>query len=333
MNVILLGAGGTAGHNFTLCLKMAGHTVIGLDSDALQLTAAEVDYRYHSPTEPSAKVALLKDITERHGAEMIHAQPDGEVMFLSNHADSFPGLLSLPSASALSIARDKNLTAERLERAGVPVPDRTTLNDYSGGLRWMRAIVGAGSRAALPVTTKEEAQFWAGYWFRKDRLKAEDFMLSEFLPGTEYAWQSVWRNGELVAAQGRIRREYLFGKLTPSGQTSTPSVAETVNHDGLNDIGERAVRALDASPNGIYGVDAKADAEGNIKVTEVNAGRFYSTSLFFASAGCNMPDLYVRRAEPLAKPMNPLPAGLLWVRAVDREPKLIAGASTLATHK
>ena len=57
-----------------------------------------------------------------------------------------------------------------------------------------------------------------------------------------------------------------------------------------------------------------------VKVTEINAGRFFTTSNFFAAAGINMPDMLVRCAlgedvEPIGT--APLRAGLYWIRMVD----------------
>ena len=65
----------------------------------------------------------------------------------------------------------------------------------------------------------------------------------------EFAWQSLWYNGELVTSQARERLEYIFGNLTPSGQTSSPSVAKTVNRDDVNEAGKNAVLAVCDKPH------------------------------------------------------------------------------------
>jgi carbamoyl-phosphate synthase large subunit len=71
---------------------------------------------------------------------------------------------------------------------------------------------------------------------------------------------------------------------------------------------------------GVFCVDVKESAAGEPMVTEINAGRFFTTSNFFAAAGLNMPDMLVRaalgeRLERMA--YSPLPEGLYWIRMVD----------------
>jgi carbamoyl-phosphate synthase large subunit len=153
-------------------------------------------------------------------------------------------------------------------------------------------------------------------------------MASEFLPGPEFAWQSLWHRGRLVTAQARQRLEYIFGNLTPSGQTSSPSVARTVNRDDINEIGQAAVNAVSAEPHGVFCVDMKEDANGRPKVTEINPGRFFTTSNFFAHAGSNMPAMYLELGQTgqlRQKPprLNPLPENLYWVRMIDMGFKLV----------
>jgi len=153
-------------------------------------------------------------------------------------------------------------------------------------------------------------------------------MVSEFLPGHEYAWQSLWWQGKLVTAQARERLEYIFGNLTPSGQTSSPSVAKTVNRDDINEVGQSAVKAVSSKPHGVYCVDMKEGADGIPKVTEINIGRFFTTSNFFAHAGLNMPDMYLELGltGKLSKPpkqLNPLSDNLYWVRMIDMGFKLV----------
>ena len=159
-------------------------------------------------------------------------------------------------------------------------------------------------------------------------MSAHDFMVSEFLGGREFAYQSVWQDGELIAGQARERVEYLYGHLTPSGQTSTPSVARTVALPGVDDLACAAIKALDPRPRGVYCVDIKESASGQPKVTEINAGRFFTTSNFFAHAGLNMPDMLVRCAfgeHPQRRGSSPLEPDLYWIRMVDMPYRLVRG--------
>jgi ATP-grasp in the biosynthetic pathway with Ter operon len=152
-------------------------------------------------------------------------------------------------------------------------------------------------------------------------------MVSEFLPGREFAFQSVWLDGRLVTSAARERLEYVFGHLMPSGQSSSPSVARTVHRDDVNELATTVVRAVDQQATGVFCVDLKEDEDGKPLVTEINAGRFFTTSNFLAEAGANMPYSYVRLA--LGEDVNGLPPydaveeGLYWVRMIDMGYKLV----------
>jgi carbamoyl-phosphate synthase large subunit len=87
-----------------------------------------------------------------------------------------------------------------------------------------------------------------------------------------------------------------------------------------------AIRALAQYPNGVFCVDMKTDFFGSIKVTEINAGRFFTTSNFFSHAGVNMPEMSIRAAfgEKLVPTgFATLGDDLFWIRMVDMGFKLI----------
>jgi carbamoyl-phosphate synthase large subunit len=80
----------------------------------------------------------------------------------------------------------------------------------------------------------------------------------------------------------------------------------------------------------------KCDRSGTPRVTEINAGRFFTTSNFFAYAGLNMPWIYLQLAmggrPPAGLPRTaPLPAGLWWVRNPDMGFALVKDAAWSAT--
>ncbi len=243
----------------------------------------------------------------------------------------------LPKKSTIRICQNKIKLIKILEKKNIPVPksfhiknekDLDNALEKINGTAWLRAIKGAGAKASLPIKRKEHAKFWIDYWTEKG-LSYKDFMLSEYLPGREYAWQSVWKEGELVTSQARERIEYLFGYLTPSGQTSSPSVARTVNRDDINEIATNAILAIDSSATGIFCIDLKENSNGIPCITEINAGRFFTTSNFFSFAGVNMPYIYVKLAYrekiPEIPKYNPLPEGLYWIRLMDCGYKLVRG--------
>ena len=186
-----------------------------------------------------------------------------------------------------------------------------------------------GARGSLPISEASHGRMWVDYWTKVKGAGWGDFMACEFLPGREFAFQSVWKEGELITSAARERLEYVFGNLMPSGQSSSPSVARTVCREEVNDIATKAVLAVDEDATGVFCVDMKENGEGVPCVTEINAGRFFTTSNFFTMLGVNMPYLYVLQAlgedVPRLPKHNAVPDNCYWIRLMDCGPVMVVG--------
>jgi hypothetical protein len=344
VSVLLTGAGGSACANVVDALRLAerGYRLVGADISPVKLHLSTADERLIIPRAGSDGYGdALRTVVGEHHIAVIHPQPDPDVPGIGAIRNDLAGAATfLPSQATLELVADKSACTRTMAAAAVDVPESSAIasldavDQVVSGLRarhdrvWIRARVGAGARASLPVRTAAQALAWMQWWIDERGMQASDFMASEMLPGREFAYQSVWQDGELVAGQARERVEYLYGHLTPSGQTSTPSVARTVREPHVDDLAQRAVRAVDASPQGVYCVDIKEDASGIPRVTEINAGRFFTTSNFFAHAGLNMPDMLVRCAlgeHPEHRGSSPLEPDLYWIRMVDMGYRLVPG--------
>jgi predicted ATP-grasp superfamily ATP-dependent carboligase len=340
---LLLGAGGSAAANVLDALRRArtGYRIVGADASTVKLHLSDADERLVIPRAgDDGYAAAIIAAAERYGCDVVHPQPDPDVLAVGRIRDEIPAATYLPAQAALELAADKLTFTSRLREGGVAAPDTiafSTIDDVAPAIAnllaahdrlWIRARVGAGARASLPVRSSAQGESWVRWWIDERGLQASDFMASEFLPGREFAYQSVWQDGELIAGQARERLEYLYGHLTPSGQTSTPAVARTVDEPAVDQLAQDAIRTLDPVPCGAYCVDIKESGDGTAKVTEINAGRFFTTSNFFAAAGLNMPDLLVRCAlgeRPPRCGSSPLPADLFWIRMVDMGYALVPG--------
>jgi carbamoyl-phosphate synthase large subunit len=345
-SLLVTGAGGSAAANFVRSLRLSGEpfTIVGTDTRAEHLHATPgLDHRYVVPrADDEHYLPTLAALCERHDVLLVHPQPDVEVARLAADGHALPAATFLPDARAVELCHDKLACQRALDAAEVPVPRSVAAPDDEHLAAvihelaaadpdrrvWTRAVRGAGSRAALPVKTADHAAGWMRYWADMRGLARADFMLCEFLPGREHAFQSLWHDGELVTSAARQRVEYLFGHLTPSGQTSTPSIAVTIDREDVNETAMAAVLAVSERPHGVFCVDMKDDAAGTPRVTEINIGRFFTTSDFFAQAGANMPLSYVRLAlgrEVGDLPRtNAVPPGRWWVRNIDVPPVLVA---------
>ena len=341
--VLVTGAGGSASANLIDALRRSGreYHIVGTDASPTRLHLSTADTRLITPRASEAGYAdALLGVVEQHGVDVVLPQPDPEVLAVGALRSLLGAHTLLPAQSALETAADKQRFAQVLGAHGVAVPESRAIDEPADAATavgdllqrhervWVRARRGAGSRAALPVSRPAQAEAWVSWWVEERGLSPCDFMVAEFLPGREFAYQSVWQDGELVAGQARQRVEYLYGHLTPSGQTSTPAVARTVSEPAVDETACAAIRAVDPEPSGAYCVDLKEDAAGVPKATEVNAGRFFTTSNFFAAAGLNMPDLLVRCAlgeRPPRLATSPLAPDLYWIRMVDMPYQLVPG--------
>ena len=128
-----------------------------------------------------------------------------------------------------------------------------------------------------------------------------DFMLQQFLPGRNIAWDSFWHKGKLIASFTRERLEYPLKHISPSGITGTPSVSRIIIDEDVNEIGIKSIRAIDKKPHGNYAVDLKEDIDGNWHVTEIDSGKFHTTTPLWGYASTkflkqdplkNLPYLY-----------------------------------------
>jgi carbamoyl-phosphate synthase large subunit len=341
--VLLTGAGGSAAANVADALRLAGggYRIVGVDVNPVNLHLSTADERVLVPRadDPGYPAALAR-VVERFGADVLHPQPDPDVRAIGEIRHLLAVRTFMPEQPVLSLVADKARFAHALSSAGVAAPAAVgfeSADDVTPGVErlladhervWIRARTGAGARASLPVSTAAQAVHWIAWWVSERGLHPSDFMASEMLPGREFAYQSVWQDGALVAGQARERLVYLYGHLTPHGQTSTPAVARTVCEPAVDAVAAAAIRAVDPSPRGAYCVDIKESADGRPMVTEINAGRFFTTSNFFAHAGLNMPDILVRCAlgeQVTGLPSSPLEPDLYWVRMVDMGYRLVRG--------
>jgi len=335
--VLVTGAGGPAGVNFIRSLRSAKEKffIAGSDMNKYRIELPDVDKRYLVPanSDPSY-IRILNSIIEKNKIEFVHPQPDVEVRFLSDNREKINAKVFLPKRDTVRICQDKLETALRWKKAGIPVPESMEVGDEQGLKKaakefgypfWFRATQGAGARGSTQVPNLDVGISWLKYW--RARGMTWKFMAQEYLPGQNIAFQSVWNRGEVVCSQARERIEYIYPYLAPSGITGTPAVAKTIVDQEINDIATRCVKCIDSEATGIFCVDLRRNKDGVPCPTEINTGRFFTTSFFFTKAGINMPYIYIKLGfgEPIPKikQYDIVDEGVYWIRHMDSEPKLI----------
>jgi len=333
--LLITGAGGAPATNFVRSLRLdqsEQYYLVGVDADKYYLRRAETDERHLVPPASDPQyIPLLNQLIAETKSELIFAQPDSEIASLSEHRQHVACRVFLPDKETVRVCQDKYLSFERWKEAGLTVPETMMIQDEAdlrrafkefGPKIWIRATCGAFGKGSLPADNIAQAKAWLdshGGW--------GTYSAAQCLGPDSITWQSIWKDGELIVAQGRKRLYWEFANRAPSGITGLTGTGVTVSDTVVDALALKSIHAIDQRPHGIFSVDMTYDQFGTPNPTEINIGRFFTTHLFFTVAGLNMPAIYVKLAydeevPKLSKKINPLPDGLAWIRGMDIEPVL-----------
>lgn len=307
--------------------------LIGISSDKYLLALADVDERYLVPSvhDPSFKKVLL-EVIEKTSPDALFSQNDSVVEYLSANRDLIKPKMFLPDHETITTCHNKYLSYKKWSEAGLRLPQTILLNDKNdlnsafkklGKKIWIRDVSGWSGRGAVCTDDEKFAKAWVDYYEGWGHFTA-----AEYLSPQSVTWMSVWKDGKLIVGQGRKRIEWRFGHHSISGVTGQTGVAVTVNDPTVDEIALKTIKSISPKPHGIYSVDMTYDSEGVPNPTEINIGRFFATNYFFAAAGLNMAEivldiLFDKKVKHYDNPMNPLDEGLVWIRQIDSNPKLM----------
>lgn len=336
--VLFCSGGGPGGLNLARSLEAASPRpeLVVCDSSPFFLQLARGDRKYLLPPwrEQAPFLAGLQTLIARHSVEMLLPNNSQEARLYVTHRKDLAARMLLPSPEAFEYGADKWKAWQLWKGLGLPVPETKLLESAEdvaevfmtcGRPVWVRGagIPGTGiGVASLPCRTVDQAVAWVDYWDGFGGMIA-----SEYLPGANLTWLSVWVEGRLLASQGRQRDAYVIPHVSPSGITGAPAISHTVCREDINQLGVKAVLAVDPAYSGPAFVDFKCDADGRPRITEINVGRFGTTHNFYSAAGANFPELAMRAALGLplpawVKPFDVLPPDLYWIRNLDGGPVL-----------
>jgi carbamoylphosphate synthase large subunit len=309
--VLVTGAGSGATNNLVRSLRAGDPSlwIAGCHSDPFFLRKSSADQNYLLPARHHRAFArALRYVVERAKIDVVIPTTDDDVRLLGDLRDELEGRVFLPCAKTIARCQDKYALIETLHDRGVPVPATgavTGLGMVEELFRrlgpapslWCRARHGTGSAAAIPVTTPAQARAWMSYWEEMRGVPITAFTLSEYLPGRDYACQTLWDAGTPILAKTSERLSYFGGRNTPSGTSSIGGLHKTVNVPRVVETSLAAVRAVDPTASGAFSVDLREDAAGRPCVTEINVGRFLTgTPIFDLTGRHNMSLTYVRLA-------------------------------------
>jgi len=310
--ILVTGSGGIGGVNFVRALKLFSDKffIVGTDFNKYYLQFADLDKRIISPKHSDPNfITFLNQLVENHKIEFLHPHPSSEALVVSQNFEKITTNTLLPPPNVIST--DKLETQKILSKSGILVAKTKVIQNYEmipntfeelgKGPLWIRAKSGAGGNLSLLCNNSSEVEYWMKLWISRGKADFNDFMLQQYLPGRNIAWDSFWYKGKLISSFTRERLEYPLKHISPSGITGTPTVSKIIVDESVNRIGENAVKSVDDKPNGNYAVDLKEDDDGNWHVTEIDSGKFHTTTPLWGFIStkflkqdplCNLPYLY-----------------------------------------
>ncbi len=340
--ILITGAGSAQSNGVINCLLKDSekNEIIGIGSDAYDLMLCKAHKKILVPhsTSPNYKEALL-GVLKQEKPDMIHFQHDMELYIALKFREEIERLgvkMLVPDYQTVENCVYKYNSWKCFKDSGIIVPDNMLINNQEdlkrafkclgkeNGKIWLRSkAIGGGGKGALATDNYDEACEWitsANGW--------GEFLAAELLSKDTVTWMSIWYKGELIVAQGRKRKSWAHSALSPSGVTGVTKVGVTFSDEVVDSVGRKACLAVSDCPNGIYSVDMTYDFDGNPNPTEINISRFFTTVQFFAEAGVNFPvilkNLCLYDKKPTLKAVcNPLEDGLMWIRGMDCEPRLV----------
>ena len=332
--ILISETGGTLTRNVIASLRKSKeqYYIIGITSHPYEIALSNADESYLVPdARDKAFIPVVNHIAKKTKAQFLHSQHDAVIKVLANNTDRLVVPTFFPKKETVNACVDKFKSYKLWESAGVPVArsmEISTPEDLKRAFKlfgktiWIRLKEGGGGAGSLPTSDYSFAKIWIEHFKGWGK-----FIASEQLSPDSVTWSSIWKNGKLIVAQSRKRLYWLFGNRTISGVTGVTGAAVTVRDRKVDELARRAILAVDPKPDGIFSVDMTYDLKGKLRATEINIGRFFTTIHFFTEAGLNMPDIFVRLAfgeklPYIARPVNPLPPGLVWVRGMDSRPVL-----------
>jgi glutathione synthase/RimK-type ligase-like ATP-grasp enzyme len=309
-HVLVLGAGGGAGNNLIRSLRLGDPSlvIVGAHRDRFFLKNSPAARNYLVPATTHVDfLDRLAHIVRVERLELLIPTSDPDVRAIAALHGRLPCRTFLPTLDVIDLCRDKYDLNVRLRRHGVPVPltyPLTCLEDIEDVFNalaphrrvWCRTREGQGGRGALLVEKAKQARAWIQYWAEMRGVPPTAFTLAEYLPGRDFAAQSLWRDGELILVKNYERLSALGGGR-PGSTSSLAALSKTVVDPRVPEVTTAAIRAVDEHASGLFCWDLRENADGALCVTEINAGRFgLSTNVFDLPGKHNMAVTFVHLA-------------------------------------
>lgn len=306
--ILVTSAGRSPALNFCRSLRVSGEDffIVGIDDNKYSLSWAEVDEKVLIPKDINEEdyIKLINYITKKYKIEFIYpSKTNLELLYLSSNREKLQAKIFLPDQDDVELFEDKwktYLKVRDLDKNLVPLTfmihnsDELFLkmqllsNNFSNEV-WIRRVYGSGGSCAIATCDYELANAW---------IKRFDgwgkFTISKKLTNKTLTWSGIWNKGKLVASLMRERLYWEFADRAPAGVTGITGGQKIVYDESINKLSISLIKKLSKSPNGTICIDYTLDDDGELKLTEIQASRLYTSSYFMTKCGVNLPYIFYK---------------------------------------
>jgi carbamoyl-phosphate synthase large subunit len=285
--ILITGIGGPTPRSIAKTIRKSNpdFRIIGIDANpkALGFFMSDLVHKYY----PAPKVyetgywPFINQLIVDEKIDMAFVQPESEVIGWGNYYNvnnSFPCPVLIPPVEMASVLMDKAIMADVLKgTAFIPKTIKITqskpkfreVETEIGFPCWIRATKGSGGLGALKLSDLSNYKSWL---FINSDIK--EFTVSTFLPGRHLATQMLYYQGEYIKGASLECVEYIMASIAPSKVTGNTSYGRFINEDRILEFCDACVEficdKLKILAHGVLSFDLKEDADGSLKVTEIN---------------------------------------------------------------
>lgn len=158
---------------------------------------------------------------------------------------------------------------------------------------WIRDFGDGGTsgKGSLLAHTPEELRAWAIL-----NPAIDEFMVSEYLPGRNFACHLLYSKGAVAKIACYERLEYFMARTVMSGISGNISKGRLLNDRRLPEVAmsaiERILLKTGEQMQGIVAIDLREAADGSPMITEINL-RHVAATYSFAAAGFNLAEAHL----------------------------------------
>lgn len=307
LRILVTGACGVTSRAVVRSLKRSTHfgrsRFIGTDiCDNLYGVAEGLyDVLYRAPHVSARDYGdTIRKVCERERIDLAVVIPELEVLYWTSHEVGVACLLP-PERFCQTAGSKIGLYKALGDSAAIPrfeIVSRESLTSpgyapASGWPCWIRdhGLGTTSGRGSLLASGRAELEAWVTL-----NPEIESFMVSEFLPGRNFACHLLYLEGKLLKVGVYERLAYFMGRIAPSGISGNISRGRLLNDTRIVDVSKSAVETICRQTNevmqGLVAVDLRENSHGEPMITEINLRHVACTSAF-AAAGNNLAEAQV----------------------------------------